>query len=107
MVDLMSPDPSTFAITKKFYDIIEPGGATKEQRVEVTDGVVGEPFLGMNATLLILYGLIEYEDPTGALHTDSFCMRGLPGASGFKIEDRPEYNWRKTEYPTQQGAAQT
>lgn len=90
---------STFSIEKKFYEVIEPGAVTKDHRITVTDGAIGEPFLGAAATQLILYGLITYEDPTGAVHSDSFCMRGLPSASGFEIEDRPEYNWRKTNYP--------
>jgi hypothetical protein len=98
---------STFAVEREFYEVIEPGKDHELPRIKVTDAQMGQTFGGADATHLILYGLIRYEDPTGAMHTDSFCMRGLPGAGGFKIEDRPEYNWRKTEYPKPEPESET
>lgn len=90
---------STFAIERKSYDVIPPGGLTKETRIPVTGGEVGKPFVGQAATLLILHGIVRYEDPTGAVHTDSFCMRGLANNAGFTIDGGDEYNWTETEYP--------
>jgi hypothetical protein len=45
-----------------------------------------------------LHGLVTYGDPTGAIHTDRFCLRGLTTGAGFAV-DGDEYNWRQTEYP--------
>ena len=67
--------------------------------VEVRDCEAGENFAGVKATTLVLYGILEYDDPTGARHTDSFVMRGKTGGSAFHIEGGEEYNWHTTTYP--------
>jgi hypothetical protein len=47
---------------------------------------------------LHLKGLLEYEDPTGAIHSDSFLLRGAADF-GFRIYGGADFNWRKTDYP--------
>lgn len=94
------PMKTTYATIDEAYDIVPPGGTTaKERLVEVIDAKAGESFDSANATLLYLRGIIEYEDPTGALHEDSFMMRGQAGAEAFKIHGGAYYNWRRTTYP--------
>lgn len=81
----------------KFYEVIQQGDvSTRPHQAMVQDSKVGQRFpvhVG-----LVLHGLISYEDPTGAIHTDRFCLRGLEDGAGFRIADE-EYNRRKTEYP--------
>jgi hypothetical protein len=81
----------------KFYDVIQQGEvSTRPHQEMVQDSKIGQS-LPVHAGL-VLHGLISYEDPTGAIHTDRFCLRGLEDGAGFRVADE-EYNWRKTEYP--------
>ncbi|WP_080507378.1 hypothetical protein [Rhodopseudomonas palustris] len=94
------PLKSTMATTEPTYEIIWPGSAAKDFRfIRVCDAPVGDHFQGARATNLVLYGILEYDDPTGARHTDSFLMRGLPNATAFVIDGGEEYNWHETSYP--------
>jgi hypothetical protein len=94
------PLRSPMAIAETQYEVIKPGShLLKDRTVVVRDALAGQKFNGMNATLLILYGIIQYEDPTGAFHTDSFCMRGMPGGISFTIDGGDEHNWHDTDYP--------
>jgi hypothetical protein len=87
------------------YDIVQPGAETANfSPVYVKGGEVGKPWLGDDATKLVFHGRYTYEDPTGALHVDRFCMRGTKNAVSFVIEGGSEYNWRKTEYPKEHRA---
>ncbi|MFZ1882098.1 MAG: hypothetical protein WAU53_00525 [Rhodoplanes sp.] len=91
---------STFEIAETKYEVITPDGELLNPRsVEVRDCEAGENFAGVKATTLVLYGILEYDDPTGARHTDSFVMRGKTGGSAFHIEGGEEYNWHTTTYP--------
>jgi hypothetical protein len=93
------PLRSPMAIAEKRYEVIVPGGELLNPRtVIVADSSPGQKFDGANATGLVLYGLLQYEDPTGAFHIDSFCMRGIAGGNAFTIDGGDEYNWHKTEY---------
>lgn len=96
------PLRTTMAIAEHFYDVIPPGEALSKvegRRLEVVDSKVGEQFDGQNATLLILHGIIHYEDPTGAYHVDSFCMRANAGGNSFTIDGGAEYNRRRSYRP--------
>ena len=67
------------------------------QKLTVSDRR-GKQYAGREGAKLVVYGQIEYDDPTGAHHTDSFCMRGMTDAKHFALEGGDEYNSRKTEY---------
>ena len=91
-------------IKRDVYEVVEPMAETSEMpRVYVEDGRPGEP-VDAEFPYLLFHGSYSYEDPTGAVHTDRFCMRGEKGGS-FVLEGGSEYNWRKTEYPKAQGNA--
>jgi hypothetical protein len=93
------PLRTPMAIAETRYEVIEAGGELLNPKTSVVvDSNRGDSFQGQKASLLILHGLIQYEDPTGAFHTDSFCMRGLPGAASFTIDGGDQYNWHETEY---------
>lgn len=82
------------------YEVIAAGSELINHRQAiVTNSTVGQRFRGDSAEGLILHGIIKYEDSTGAVHTDSVCMRGMKGGTDFTIEGGEEYNWHKTEYP--------
>jgi hypothetical protein len=85
---------------EEFFEVIAPGQQmANERRVVVENSKLSDSYAGQRATLLVMHGRILYEDPTGALHTEHFAMRGNPGGHTFKIDGGSEYNWRKTEYP--------
>ena len=88
------------AIDDRTYGVIAPGGkAPKIREVFVTNGTPGRRYDNIDAKQLILHGYVAYEDPTGAYHHDSFCMRGIDGGTGFEIDGGEQYNSRKTTYP--------
>jgi hypothetical protein len=90
----------SMGIEETRYEVIAPGDELLNPRtVSVLGSAPDERFEGANATGLVLHGILQYEDPTGAFHTDGFCMRGLPSGHAFTIEGGPEHNWHKTEYP--------
>ena len=94
------PLQSTMTIAETRYEVIESNGELLNFRNAVVSGSAGgQKFDGGDATNLILYGVLEYDDPTGAHHVDSFCMRGLPGGTAFTVDGGSEYNWHKTQYP--------
>lgn len=93
---LLSPS----ALAEKTYAVIAPGRTwTPMRTIAVAESKPDERFQGAKATGLIFHGLIQYEDPTGAFHSDSFCMRGMWDSDGFTIEGGEEYNRHETEYP--------
>jgi hypothetical protein len=75
-------------------------GLPMPQKLTVTDRM-GKQYAGREGAKLVVYGQIEYDDPTGARHTDRFCMRGMTDAKYFALEGGDDYNWRKTEYSLQ------
>ena len=88
------------AVGDKRYEVIAPGNETVDAKaLTVIGSDARQTFVGADATGLVLHGIIQYEDPTGAFHTDSFCMRGLEGGTAFTIDGGEEYNWHETEYP--------
>jgi hypothetical protein len=94
------PLQSTMTVAETRYEVIESNGELLNPRNAVVSGSAGgQKFDGGDATNLILYGVLEYDDPTGAHYIDSFCMRGLPGGTAFTVDGGEEYNWHKTEYP--------
>jgi hypothetical protein len=94
------PLRTPMAIENKTYDVIESGGElAKNRSVKVTQGVKGKRYTGAYATMLILHGYVQYDDPTGAFHHDRFCLRGMNGGAAFEIEGGEEYNSRTTTYP--------
>jgi hypothetical protein len=99
---------STEATADESYAVVRPGKHLPEddswqRMVEVKNVEPGEDFYGNKATLLIFHGILEYEDPTGAYHVDSFCLRGAVNAQTFRIDDSvQEYNWHRTTYPERQ-----
>jgi hypothetical protein len=92
------PLKSTFAAEDKRHFVIEAGGVMIARKLEVVANK-RKTYAGEAGANLVIYGLIRYDDPTGARHIDSFCMRGTTDASYFTLEGDDEYNWRKTEYP--------
>jgi hypothetical protein len=96
------PIRSTNEIIDPVYDVVAPAETlTRDRNAAVQGADMGETFTSANATLLFLYGIIEYEDPTGAYHTDSFLMQGCAGGKTFRVYGEREYNWRKTDYPAE------
>jgi hypothetical protein len=84
----------------RHFVVASGDGLPMPQKLTVTDRT-GKQYAGREGTKLVVYGQIEYNDPTGAHHTDSFCMRGMTDAKHFALEGGDDYNWRKTEYSLQ------
>jgi hypothetical protein len=84
----------------RHFVVAAGGGLPMPQKLTVTDRR-GKQYAGREGAKLVVYGQIEYDDPTGAHHTDSFCMRGMTDAKHFALEGGDDYNWRKTEYSLQ------
>lgn len=88
------------AIAEQFVEVIAPQEQlTTEQTVNVENGQAGDKYDGQEATLLVMHGIIQYEDPTGAFHTDGFAVRGNSGSQSFRIDGGSEYNWHRTLPP--------
>jgi hypothetical protein len=92
---------------KKYYSVVQPGKRLTHRsgddfgEMEVEDSRKGQTFGGVEMTSLVLHGSVHYEDPTGAYHTDGFCMRGNKDGESFHLEGGRTYNYRETKYPDQ------
>jgi len=56
----------TFAVKTDVYEIVSPGTATTERRVDAKTSVSSEPWGDIEATKMIFYGSIIYVDMAGA-----------------------------------------
>lgn len=76
----------------KWYEVIPPGEQTRHRRINVTGPDVKKRYPPRTIDLA-LHGLIEYEDPTKALHFHHFVM--------VRSDDDfvQEYSLHHTEYP--------
>jgi hypothetical protein len=88
-------------LERKTYTAIAAGAEYPPDRwltVAVEGSKPEDAYVGERALGLVLYCLIQYDDPTEARHTDSVCMRGLTGG-GFSLAGMDDYNWHHTDYP--------
>jgi hypothetical protein len=96
------------ARAKRYFTVVEPGRRLAHRKgddfgqVEVEDSEKGATIFGTEMARLVFHGVIQYEDPTGAFHTDRFCLRGNRDGDSFTLEGGATYNWRKTTYPEEQ-----
>ncbi len=100
------------AIADTSYAVIEAGGrllsrdGSNDRQLNVAGAEAGQIFRGGAATLLVLYAILEYADPTGAIHTDTFCLRGTEDGRGFRVDERDhDHNSRQSRYSEDAGAS--
>jgi hypothetical protein len=91
-------------LVSKFYEVVAAGEYVSHppggRIVEVEGSAGGQRYDDAILQRLVFHGSIHYEDPTGAYHTDRFCLRANKDGT-FSLAG-PEYNWRKTEQPKEQ-----
>lgn len=87
----------TMAIDEQLYEVIEAGGGRLQEgrTLIVDDSTPGESFNSSNASLLVLHGMIVYEDQMENYYVDSVCLQGNAGGASFRLGGS-EYNWRKS-----------
>jgi hypothetical protein len=96
-----SRDPKTIVESElKSFHVVLPPGADFEGTVPVENSKVGDHFQVGTADRLLLIGYVEYEDPTGTIHSDRFCGRLAKDARGFTLEGGGKFNSRDSKYPS-------
>jgi len=94
-------------LASKFYEVVAAGEYVSHPSggriVEVEGSAGGQRYDDATIQRLVFHGSIHYEDPTGAYHTDRFCMRANKDGA-FSLEGGEEYNHRSTAYPEKQAA---
>lgn len=81
------------------YEVVASGKFTTDKTIDVEGSNVGDTWRGVEATKLIFHGCISYEDVTGTLHADHFCLRFTKNAKSFVIDGGKTYNYRTSVGP--------